>query len=34
VLAAVDTGAVTERQALVVRNFVSDYRGHKAWGVA
>jgi hypothetical protein len=33
VLAAVDTGAVTERQALVVRNFVSDYQGHKSWGV-
>jgi hypothetical protein len=33
VLAAVDTGAVTERQALVVRNFVADYRSHKTWGV-
>jgi hypothetical protein len=33
VLAAVDTGAVTERQALVVRNFVSDYRSHKTWGI-
>lgn len=31
---AADFGGITEREAKTVRDFISQYRGHGAWGIA